>query len=257
VSLSVLFPVFLCAAALSAQTAPVYSYRILATYPHDAKAYTQGLQYIGGVLYEGTGLNGSSSVRRVDLTTGRVLKNLPLSGLYFGEGITVLGNKLFELTWQNGVAFVYDPATFQQTATYHYSGEGWGLTTDCKRLIMSDGTPALRFIDPANFGETSRITVKDGVRPLPQLNELEYIEGEVWANVYQTDFIARIDPRTGRVNSFVNMTGLLKAADRLPESDVLNGIAYDAQRKRIFVTGKKWPKLFEIQVAPTPNNATK
>jgi glutamine cyclotransferase len=250
VSFRILSWVLFCAGLLIAQNAPVSSYRIVATYPHDPHAFTQGLQFLGGTLYEGTGLNGQSSIRRVDLATGRVLKGQPISGLYFGEGITVLGNKLYELTWQNGVAFVYDYATFQQTGTFHYSGEGWGLTTDGKRLIMSDGTSSLRFLDPATFGETNRITVRDGARAVPRLNELEYIEGEIWANVWETELIARIDPRTGRVNSWVDMRGLLKASDRGPETDVLNGIAYDAARKRIFVTGKKWPKLFEIQVAP-------
>jgi glutamine cyclotransferase len=239
--------------AASAQTAPVHSYKIVATYPHDPKAYTQGLQYVNGVLYEGTGLNGESSIRKVNLTTGAVLKSQPISSFYFGEGITVLGNRLYELTWQNSVAFVYDASTFQKLDTFHYPGEGWGLTYDGKRLVMSDGTSALRFIDPATFRELDRIPVRDGSRPIKELNELEYIEGEIWANVYQTDRIARIDPRTGQVNSWVDCTGLLKQADRTPETDVLNGIAYDAQRKRIFVTGKRWPKLFQIQVTgPQP-----
>jgi glutamine cyclotransferase len=248
--LLLLLPAF--GALVSAQAAPVYSYRIVATYPHDPKAFTQGLQYLNGALYEGTGLNGYSSIRKVDLASGRVLKMQPVSGLYFGEGITVIGNKLYELTWQSGVAFVYDATTFQQTGTFRYPGEGWGLTTDGKQLIMSDGTPSLRFIDPATFTEKSRITVTDGGRVIPRLNELEYIDGEIWANVWETDAIVRIDPRTGRVNSWIDMSGLLKAADRTAETDVLNGIAYDAQRKRIFVTGKKWPKLFEIQLSPAP-----
>jgi glutaminyl-peptide cyclotransferase len=238
----------LLAASAAAQNAPVRSYKVIATYPHDPKAYTQGLQYLNGTLYEGTGLNGESSIRKVNLTTGAVLKIQPVSAFYFGEGITVLGNRLFELTWQNGVAFVYDANTFQSMDSFHYTGEGWGLTYDGKRLVMSDGTNALRFLDPVTFRELSRIPVRDGSRPIAELNELEYIDGEVWANVYQTDRVARIDPRTGQVNSWVDFAGLLKQSDRTPETDVLNGIAYDAQGKRIFVTGKRWPKLFQIQV---------
>ena len=192
-----------------AQTAPVNTYKVIATYPHDPKAYTQGLQYVNGTLYEGTGLNGSSSIRKVNLMTGAVLKIQPISDFYFGEGITVLGNRMYELTWQSGVAFLYDAATFKTIDTFHYPGEGWGLTYDGKRLIMSDGTSALRFLDPATFREISRIPVRDGTRPVTELNELEYIEGEVWANVYQTDRVARIDPRTGQVNSWVDFSGLL------------------------------------------------
>jgi glutaminyl-peptide cyclotransferase len=237
----------LAAASVRAET-PVQSYKVVATYPHDPKAFTQGLEYRDGVLYEGTGLNGSSSIRRVDLLSGRVLKIQPISSLYFGEGITLIGNRLFELTWQSGVAFVYDAKTFQQMETFHYSGEGWGLTHDASRIIMSDGTPALRYLDPATFRELSRIQVRDAGRPVGNLNELEYIEGEIWANIWMTDVIARIDPRTGNVKSWVNMAGLLKPSERTPETDVLNGIAYDAQRKQIFVTGKRWPKLFQIQV---------
>jgi glutamine cyclotransferase len=242
------FWVLLITASAAAQNAPVRSYKVIATYPHDPKAYTQGLQFLNGTLYEGTGLNGESSIRKVNLTTGAVLKAQPVSAFYFGEGITVLGSRLFELTWQNGVAFVYDANTFQSLDTFHYAGEGWGLTYDGKRLVMSDGTSALRFLDPVTFRELSRVVVRDGSRPITELNELEYIEGEIWANVYQTDRVARIDPRTGQVNSWVDFSGLLKAADRKPDTDVLNGIAYDAQRKRIFVTGKRWPKLFQIQV---------
>jgi glutamine cyclotransferase len=251
------FWVLLLTASAAAQTAPVRSYKVIATYPHDPKAFTQGLQYLNGSLYEGTGLPGESSIRKVNLTTGAVLKIQPVSSIYFGEGITVLGNRLFELTWQNGVAFAYDANTFQTMDTFHYSGEGWGLTYDGKRLVMSDGTSALRFLDPVTFRELSRIQVRDGSRPVADLNELEYIEGEIWANVWQTERVARIDPRSGQVNSWVDFTGLLKPADRTPETDVLNGIAYDAQRKRIFVTGKRWPKLFQIQVVEPPKPAAK
>jgi glutamine cyclotransferase len=250
------FWVLLCAALAAGQNAPVRSYKVIATYPHDPKAFTEGLQYINGVLYEGTGLNGSSSIRKVDLTTGAILKVRPISDFYFGEGITVLGNRLYELTYKNGAAFVYDAATFQTLDTLHYPGEGWALTYDGKRLIMSDGSSALRFLEPATFRELGRLPVRDGVTPITNLNELEFIDGEIWANIWQTDRVARIDPRSGQVNSWVDFRGLLKQSDRTPETDVLNGIAYDAQRKRIFVTGKRWPKLFQIQVVEPPKTAS-
>ena len=240
--------VLLAATVAAAQTAPVRSYKIVATYPHDPKAFTEGLEYHDGFLYESTGLNGESSIRKVDLATGAVLKNMPLSTVYFGEGITFFGGRLFQLTYTSGIGFVYDAKTWQQRANFHYSGEGWALTHDDKRLIMSDGSSALRFLDPATQRELGRVVVRDGTRPVPNVNELEYIEGEVWANIWQTELIARIDPRSGQVNSWVDLSGLLQKAGLTPDADVLNGIAYDAQKKRIFVTGKRWPKLFEIRV---------
>lgn len=248
-TLGLLAAALICVRLVSSQTsAPVHSYKVLAVYPHDTKAFTEGLQYTGGYLYEATGLNGESSIRKVNLTTGRVLKMLPISTFYFGEGITVLGDRLYELTYKNGIAFVYDAKTFEKINSFHYPGEGWALTSDRKHLIMSDGTSELRVLDPATFHEESRIAVHDGARPIKNLNELEYIEGEIWANIWTTNLIARIDPHTGRVNSWVDLSGLLKQSERTPDMDVLNGIAYDAKRKRIFVTGKRWPKLFEIQV---------
>jgi glutamine cyclotransferase len=243
-------PALVLAAAAWAQNAPVHSYKVIATYPHDPKAFTEGLEYHDGALYESTGLNGSSSLRKVDLTTGAVVKNLPLSMLYFGEGITFFGNRLFQLTYHNGVAFVYDPVTLQQKPeTFHYNGEGWALTHDSKHVIMSDGTAALRFLDPVTFSEQSRLVVREGGRPLANVNELEYIDGEIWANVWMTERIARIDPRSGQVNSWVDLTGLRQRAGCTEDCDVLNGIAYDAARKRIFVTGKRFPKLFQIAVS--------
>ena len=236
------------AALAAAQTAPVRSYQVVAAYPHDPKAFTEGLEYHGGFLYESTGLNGESSLRKVNLATGAVLKSMPLSTVYFGEGITFFGDRLFQLTYKNGVAFVYNSQTWQPATSFRYAGEGWALTHDAKRLIMSDGSSSLRFLDPATFLELGRVVVREGSRPVSNVNELEWIEGEVWANVWQTDRIARIDPRTGQVNSWVDLAGLLKPADRTADADVLNGIAYDGQRKRIFVTGKRWPKLYEIRV---------
>ena len=230
------------------QTAPVRSYKVVNVFPHDPKAFTEGLEYHNGALWESTGYSGSSWIRRVELTTGRVLENHPLSTLYFGEGITFFGERLFQLTYMNGVGFVYDPKTFKQIESFHYGGEGWALTHDSKKLIMSDGSSALRFIDPVGFREQSRLVVRDGARPVTNLNELELIEGEIWANIWMQEIVARIDPVSGHVNSWVNLTGLRQQAGCGAECDVLNGIAYDAARKRIFVTGKYWPKLFEIRV---------
>lgn len=246
-----LLAVFAAAASVPswAQTAPVHSYKIVKAYPHDPTAYTEGLEFHGGALWESTGLNGSSSIRRVDLATGKVLENHPLSTLYFGEGITFFGDRLYQLTYTSGVAFVYDPKTFKQLESFHYTGEGWALTHDAKHLIMDDGSSALRFLDPATFREEQRIVVRDGARPVSNLNELELIEGEIWANIWTKEIVARIDPRTGQVNSWVDFAGLRQEAGCGEDCDVLNGIAYDAPRKRIFVTGKRWPKLFEIQVA--------
>lgn len=240
---------FLFSGMLLAQPARVDSYRVVATHPHDPGAFTQGLEYVDGRFYEGTGLNGQSNIRIVTPATGAVVKKQAIDYMYFGEGITVFEGKLFEITWQNGTAFLYDAKTFERTGEFHYSGEGWGLTHDGKQLIMSDGTPSLRFLDPVTFKELGRVYVRDGSRPVTELNELEYIDGEVWANVWQTQLIARINPQTGQVNSWVDLTGLLKPSEA-QGVDVLNGIAYDAKGKRIFVTGKKWPKVFEIQVVP-------
>lgn len=235
-------------AACSAQTkTPVFGYTVVKTHPHQREAFTQGLQVVDGVFYEGTGLEGRSSIRRVDIPTGKVLQQQNIAPQYFGEGITVLGNQIFELTWKHGTVFVYDKATFKQLKTFKYEGEGWGLTSDGKRLIFSDGTADLRFIDPATFKETGRITVTDQGKPVDMLNELEFIKGEIWANVWQTDKIARIDPKTGKVVAWMDMKGLLSVME-LGRVDVLNGIAYDEKTDRIFVTGKFWPTVFEIKV---------
>ena len=233
---------------LAAQTpTPVYGYKVVKIYPHDRGAFTQGLQYVDGAFYEGTGLNGRSSIRRVELATGKVLQQRDVERQYFGEGVAVVGKELFELTWQSGVMFVYDRTTFAPLKTFHYAGEGWGLTTDGTSLIMSDGTAAIRFLDPKTGNETRRIRVMDGGRELLNLNELELIKGEIWANVWQTNRIARIDPRSGKVNSYLDLNGILSVMES-GGTDVLNGIAYDAKAARIFVTGKLWPKIFEIQV---------
>lgn len=224
-------------------------YRVVHVYPHDPDAFTQGLVYLDGVFYEGTGLNGRSSIRRVRVENGEVLQLHKLDAQYFGEGIAVVGDTLFELTWQAGIGFLYDRASFQRTGTFTYSGEGWGLTYDGSRLIMSDGTAVLRFLDPATRKVISRLQVSDGGTPVANLNELEYVKGEVFANVWQTDRVARISPKTGRVIGWIDLKGLLTPRERAQDA-VLNGIAYDATNDRLFVTGKLWPKVFEIRIVP-------
>ena len=224
-------------------------YSLVRSYPHDPGAFTQGLIFENGFLYEGTGLNGRSSIRKVELATGKVLQRRDLSAEFFGEGLTSWRGRLVQLTWREGTGFVYDQASFRPVSRFSYPGEGWGLTHDGRRLIMSDGTPELRFLDPTTFAELGRVTVTDGGRPLPYLNELEFVRGEVFANVWTTDRIARINPSTGRVTGWMNLAGLLGPADRRGrEVDVLNGVAYDPAGDRLFVTGKLWPKLFEIKL---------
>jgi glutaminyl-peptide cyclotransferase len=226
---------------------PVFGYRVVHVYPHDSKAFTQGLQYVDGFLYEGTGLFGSSSIRRVNLETGEVVQRRNLAGAYFGEGITVLKTQLIQLTWQSEIAFVYDKATFEPLRTFSYRGEGWGLTYDGVNLIMSDGSNQLRLIDPATFAERRRISVTASGAPLIHLNELEYMKGEILANVWMTDLVARVSPATGRVTGYIDLRGLLTPSER-GSADVLNGIAYDERNDRLFVTGKLWPKVFEIHI---------
>ena len=226
---------------------PTLGYRIVHAYPHDRDAFTQGLQYLDGVLYEGTGLVGRSSIRRVALDTGRVEQKRNVPAPYFGEGITVWKNDLIELTWQSHVAFVYDRATFAPKKQFSYPGEGWGLTHDGANLIMSDGTDELRVLDPVTFAEKRRIKVTAAGAPLRNLNEIEVVKGEIFANVWQTDYLARISPATGKVSAYVDLRGLLSPEERAG-TDVLNGVAYDAEHDRLFITGKLWPKLFEIKV---------
>ena len=226
---------------------PLYGYRIVNVYPHDASAFTQGLQYLDGYFYEGTGLNGRSSIRKVTLETGKVLQQRTVPGEFFGEGITVWKNDLFELTWQSHVAFVYDRATFEPKKRFTYPGEGWGLTSDGTNLVMSDGTDELRVLDPVTFAEKRRIKVTAGGIALRNLNELEYMKGDILANIWMTDYVARVAPDSGRVTAYIDLRGLLTATERA-NTDVLNGIAYDAKQDRLFVTGKLWPKLFEIKL---------
>lgn len=229
---------------------PVYTYKIVHAYPHDHRAFTQGLLFTDGVLYESTGLRGQSSLRKVELETGEVLQLRELPARFFGEGATAWGDKVIQLTWRSQVGLVYDRDGFEVVGQFNYPTEGWGLTHDGRRLIMSDGTSTLYFLEPETFGETGRIVVYDEKGPVTRLNELEYVRGEVYANVWQTDRIARIDPGTGRVMGWIELNGLLSPEDRSAPVDVLNGIAYDEKNDRLFVTGKWWPKLFEIEVIP-------
>jgi glutaminyl-peptide cyclotransferase len=228
----------------------LYTYEIVASYPHDPQAFTQGLAYDMGLLYEGTGIRGASSLRRVNLETGEVVEYVALPPAYFGEGIAVVDNRVLQLTWQSQVGFIYDKATLSVIGQFSYPGEGWGLTYDGRRLIMSDGTATLRFLDPATFAELGRVTVHDRNGFVRYLNELEYINGRVYANVWGSDRIARIDPESGAVVSWIDLTGLLSPAMRTGGEDVLNGIAYDSANDRLFVTGKLWPLLFQIRLVP-------
>jgi len=226
----------------------IYGYEIVATYPHDPEAFTQGLIYRDGVLYEGTGLNGKSKLRRVELATGKVLQEHALAQQYFGEGIADWGDELVQLTYRTRVGFVYDRETFALKRTFKYQGEGWGIARDAARLIMSDGTPELRFLDPKTLQETGRITVTDGGKPVSNLNELEVVKGEIFANIWMAPVIARIDPRTGIVNGWIDFRGLIDPMELGRPDAVLNGIAYDAEGDRLFVTGKLWPKLYEVKL---------
>ena len=228
--------------------APVVGYRIVNTYPHDPRAFTQGLVFADGALYEGTGLRGQSGLRKVDLKTGNILRVRQLSAHLFGEGITIYGNRVIQLTWRAKVGFVYDRKTFQLLDTFNYPTEGWGITHDGRSLIMSDGTSTLYFLDPQTFQEVDRLKVHTRDGPVSRLNELEYVKGEIYANVWKTDRIARISPESGEVLGWIDMEGLLKPEDRNSRIDVLNGIAYDVKNDRLFVTGKLWPKLFEIEL---------
>ena len=226
----------------------LYGYRIVNTYPHDPRAYTQGLIYRDGFLFESTGLNGHSSLRKVKLETGEVIQQESLDQGYFAEGLTDWNGRLVQLTWQSNTGFVYDLASFRLLSTFRYSGQGWGLTHDRKRLIMSDGSEYLRFLNPESLQETGRIAVRDGSVPVTNLNELEYVQDEIYANVWHTDRIARIAPQSGQVVGWINLQGLLPTVYQLDPEAVLNGIAYDAVQRRLFVTGKLWPKLFEIRL---------
>ncbi|HEY4676209.1 MAG TPA: glutaminyl-peptide cyclotransferase [Candidatus Angelobacter sp.] len=227
-----------------------YTFKIIRDYPHDPAAFTQGLVYHDGFLYEGTGLNGQSQLRKVRLETGEVLQHIELSREYFGEGIAIVQNKVIQLTWRSHIGFVYNFADFKLLRQFSYPGEGWGLASRGNELFMSDGTAEISVLDATTLKEKRRFTVRDGATRVDQLNELEFVEGELFANIWQTDRIARISPQTGKVVGWIDLTGLLSPIYRRQEGAVLNGIAYDAAHKRLFVTGKLWPKIFEIQLVP-------
>ncbi len=227
-----------------------YTYEIVYAYPHDREAFTQGLVFKDDVLYEGTGLRGLSSLRKTALETGEILQMHQLPNKFFGEGITVIGDKIFQLTWQSKTGFVYNRETFQQLGEFTYPTEGWGLTHDGNHLIMSDGSSTIHFIDPVSFEEIASIQVFDDNGPVNRLNELEYIKGKIYANVWQTDRIVIINPQTGKVTGWIDLKGLLNPDELIQPVDVLNGIAYDATTDQLFVTGKLWPKLFEIDLIP-------
>ena len=225
-----------------------YGYKVIHTFPHNRDAFTQGLVYDNGVLYEGTGQETGSTLREVALETGKVIRQLNLDDSLFGEGITLYHDRIYQVTWKNKIGFVYNKSDFKLINKIYYQTEGWGLTTIDDKIVMSDGTNILYFFEPEMFTIVKRIEVYDNEKKVDQLNEIEYINGEIWANIWMTDLIARIDPVSGKVLAYIDLKGILPKSDRDAETDVLNGIAYDNQGKRIFVTGKRWPKLFEIKV---------
>jgi glutamine cyclotransferase len=225
-----------------------YGYQIVNMWPHDSNAFTQGLILSDGKLLESTGQEGFSSLRRVDLETGKILKKVDVPEPYFAEGITLLNGKIYQLTWQHQLGFIYDAQSFDRVGQFNYTGEGWGLATDGKSLILSDGSNHLRFLDPSNFHVTRTIAVVDGQTPVKELNELEFVQGEIYANVWHDNRIATIDPQSGRVTAWIDLTGLMPENELQDPEAVLNGIAYDQTNDRLYVTGKLWPRLFEIKV---------
>lgn len=236
------------AGRITSLSAPVYSYRIVNTYPHDQDAFTQGLVFENGVIYEGTGLYGKSSLRKVDLETGNILQIYELPARYFGEGITIFEDIIVQLTWKSNTGFIYDKRGFKLLRDFTYATEGWGITHDGKRLIMSDGTSTLYFLNPETFRIIGHTEVYDNNLPVNRLNELEYINGQIYANVWQTNDIAIIDPQSGQVSGWIDLSGLVPSQYASTSIDVLNGIAYDTEKERLFITGKLWPWLFEIKL---------
>jgi len=239
-----------CSDTKNSEKAIDYTYEVVKTYRHEPNAFTQGLVFENGFLYEGTGLNGSSTLRKVELETGKILQMHNLPAKFFGEGITIYSDRIIQLTYKSNVGFVYNKNSFELLQSFNYPTEGWGITYDGKRIIMSDGTSTLYFLDPETLKRTGHIKVHGNHVPVSGLNELEYIKGQIFANVWPTERIAIIAPQTGMVIGWINMGGLLSPQDRVRFVDVFNGIAYDAINDRLFVTGKFWPKLFEIKLVP-------
>ena len=240
-----------------APAAPASGYKVVAEFPHSTSSYTEGFFYRDGLFYEGTGLNGSSAVLVIEPETGKVLQRRDLPQQFFGEGIIDWGHEIYEWTWQSHICFVYDRFSLRPGGQFTYSGEGWGMTRTATAIITSDGTATLRFRDPKTFQETRHIVVKDNGNPVEQLNELEYIKGEIYANIWHSDRIARISPRDGHVIGWIDLTGLMPASRRVNAESVLNGIAYDAKNDRLFVTGKQWPAVFEIRIVPAARQKSK
>ena len=246
-----LFAFVVPAACLSGQasaTVPTWSVRVVRSYPHDTGAFTEGLVYNNGFLYESTGLEGHSSIRKVELKTGRVLREHELPGIYFGEGIVPWKDRLIQVTWRTGIGFVYDLSSFRLRSSFHYPGEGWALTSDATRLIMSDGTSNIRFLDPDTLRETGHVTVTANGKPVLNINELEWVKGRLYANIWMTNTIAVIDPKSGHVIAWVDVAPLAAMVGERGDDAVPNGIAYDPAGDRLFVTGKLWPTLFEIRL---------
>ncbi len=242
----------LLSALTLAAAPPEYRLLVVHVYPHDNNSFTQGLEYHAGLLYEGTGRSGQSRLRVENLTTGHVLREMPLAANYFGEGISVLGGRIYQLTWLNGKGFVYDADTLRHLSEFSYPGQGWGLTNDGHVFYMSDGSNQIRVWDAASLKELRRIPVHDGDQAIDLLNELEWVRGEIWANVWHSDRIARIAPDDGRILAWIDATGLLQPGEVTDPEAVLNGIAYDSAHNRIFLTGKLWPKIFEVRLIPKP-----
>ena len=241
---------------LATEAAPVYTYKIVAKYPHSTDSYTEGFFYLDGIFYESVGLNRHSAVMAVTPGTGGVLLRHDLPAEYFGEGIVDWGSYIYQWTWKSHVCFVYDRFTLQLVRQFSYAGEGWGMTRTERELITSDGTAILRFRDPESFRETRHVIVRDGSKSIGQLNELEFIKGEIYANVWHSDRIARISPKDGQVIAWIDLAGLLPASQRTDTESVLNGIAYDPQHDRLFVAGKRWPAIFEIEVVQRAGKAS-
>jgi glutamine cyclotransferase len=224
-------------------------YQIISTRPHDPTAYTQGLQLTGGRLFESTGQYGESTLREIEPATGKILRKRPLAKTVFGEGLTIINREMFVLTWKENTAYVFEPDTFKPIRSHTYQGEGWGLTTDGKQLVMSDGSSDLKFINPKDFSVQKTLSVRDGALAIDQLNELEWVDGEIYANIYLSDRIARISPEDGRVTAWLDLAGLRNLLSRPNRAEVLNGIAYDAKTGHLLVTGKYWPQMFEIKIS--------